>query len=398
MPTLNRDDVTLHYQVEGESDAPPLLFSNSLGTDLSMWAAQMPLFAANFRVVRYDTRGHGRSSVPPGPFTLDQLGADALALLDHLGIARTHVCGLSMGGLTGLWLAVNAPTRIDRLVLANTGARIGTPDFWTARIDAIERQATGSVRPGLPESVVAGVVDRWFTTRFQRLSPERVAPVRAMLYATSVEGYVANCAAIGAADLRDALAAITLPTLVIAGAHDPSTPPALGREIAAGIPGARYAELDAAHLSNIEQTGAFDAALLAFLTDDAITEANRRTIGETMRRSVLGDAHVDRSVASRNEFNGDFLDFITRTAWGETWTRPGLPRHTRSLLTIAMMVALNRPDELRLHLNAACNNGVTRDEIKEVLLQTAVYCGVPAANSAFHLATQIFDAQDRPAA
>ena len=134
--------------------------------------------------------------------------------------------------------------------------------------------------------------------------------------------------------------------------------------------------------------------MLRFLTGNAITEGSRQAMGETMRRSVLGDAHVDRSASSRNDFNGEFLDYITRTAWGETWTRPGLPRHTRSLLTIAMMVALNRPEELRLHLNAARNNGVTRDDIKEVLMQTAVYCGVPAANSAFHLAAKVFAEQD----
>ena len=353
MANFTHDDVTIRYQIDGHDDAPPLLISNSLGTDLAMWAAQMPLLAANFRVVRYDTRGHGESTVPVGPYTLDQLGGDALALLDHLGIASAHFCGLSMGGLTGLWLASNAPERVRRLVLANTGARIGTPEFWNTRIAAIEQQvarddatAAGTGKGtagGLPEPVVAGVVDRWFTKRFQRLSPERVAPIRQMLFETSVAGYNANCAAIRDADLRDRLATIAAPTLVVAGTHDPSTPPALGREIADGIRGARYVELDAAHLSNIEQTGAFDAALLGFLTDDAITEANRRTIGETMRRSVLGDAHVDRSAASRNDFNGEFLDYITRTAWGETWTRPGLPRHTRSLLTIAMMVALNRP-------------------------------------------------------
>ncbi len=159
----------------------------------------------------------------------------------------------------------------------------------------------------------------------------------------------------------------------------------------------RSIELDAAHLSNLEQAGAFNAAVVHFLHEGRVTERDRLRIGETMRRSVLGDAHVDRGIASRSDFNGEFVDYITRTAWGETWTRPGLPRHTRSLLTIAMMVALNRPDELRLHLNAARNNGVTRDDIKEVLMQAAVYCGVPAANSAFHLAAQVFAEQDKQA-
>ncbi len=394
MPTFTHDDATIHFTVDGRDDAPPLLMSNSLGTDLAMWSPQMDALTTAFRVVRYDTRGHGRSSVPPGPYTLDQLGRDAIALLDHLGIARAHVCGLSMGGLTGMWLAIHAPDRVGRLVLANTGAKIGGADFWNTRIDAIRSEAAASDSDRLPARIVAAVIDRWFTARFQQLAPAHVEHVRAMLQTTAADGYIANSEAIRDADLRDALPSIDRPTLVVAGTHDPSTPPQLGRDIAATVPGAEYLELDSAHLSNIEQAGAFSAALLRFLGDGSVTEPGRRAIGETMRRSVLGDAHVDRSAASRSDFNGEFLDYITRTAWGETWTRPGLPRHTRSLLTIAMTVALNRPDELRLHLNAARNNGVTRDDIKEVLMQAAVYCGVPAANAAFHLASAVFAEQD----
>ena len=391
MPILNVGDLTLNYRIDGDDGAPPLLMSNSLGTDLAMWSSQLALLTAHFRVIRYDTRGHGASSVPPGPYTLEQLGGDVLALLDHLQVARTHFVGLSMGGLTGLWLAIHAPQRLDRMVLANTGAKIGAPEMWNSRIDALRDRGD----QGLPDAITDAVVERWFTPRHRALVPAGVAPIRRMLTETTGAGYAANCAAIRDADLRAQLMLIRVPTLVIAGTHDPSTPPALGREIADGIPDAQYVELDSAHLSNLEQTGAFNAAVLRFLTVDRITETDRRAIGETMRRSVLGDAHVDRSAQSRSDFNGEFLDYITRTAWGETWTRPGLDRHTRSLLTIAMMVALNRPDELRLHLGAARNNGVTRDDIKEVLMQAAVYCGVPAANAAFHLAAQVFAEQDR---
>ncbi len=391
MPTLTAGDATLNYRVDGNDYAPPLILSNSLGTDLEMWSPQLQLLAANFRVIRYDTRGHGASSVPPGPYTLDQLGNDVLALLDHLHIERAHFCGLSMGGLTGLWLAIHAPQRLSRVVLANTGAKIGTQETWNSRIDALHDAGP----TGLPESMCDAVVERWFTGRHRELAPAGVARIRQMLTETSGAGYAANCGAIRDADLRAQLMLIRVPVLVIAGRHDPSTPPALGHEIADAIPDAQYVELDAAHLSNLEQAGAFNAAVLRFLTADTITEPSRRSMGETMRRSVLGDAHVDRSASSRTDFNGEFLDYITRTAWGETWTRPGLPRHTRSLLTIAMMVALNRPEELRLHLDAARNNGVTRDDIKEVLMQAAVYCGVPAANSAFHLAAQVFAEQDK---
>ncbi|MGI9024736.1 MAG: 3-oxoadipate enol-lactonase [Burkholderiaceae bacterium] len=393
MATLERDGVTINYRVDGVEGAPPLLISNSLGTDLEMWAPQVGVLAENFRVIRYDTRGHGASSVPTGPYTIDQLGRDSLAVLDAVQVGRAHFIGLSMGGLTGLWLALNAPNRIDRMVLANTGAKIGNDEFWNARIDSIGDTIRNA--SGLPENIVDAVVERWFTKRYRSIAPQSVAHIRRMLFETSSAGYAANCAAIRDADLRAGLAAIRIPTLVIAGTHDPSTPPSLGRETADAIPDARYLELDAAHLSNLEQAGAFNAAVVHFLRAGVVTERDRLSIGETMRRSVLGDAHVDRGIASRSDFNGEFVDYITRTAWGETWTRPGLPQHTRSLLTIAMMVALNRPDELRLHLHAARNNGVTRDDIKEVLMQAAVYCGVPAANSAFHLAAQVFAEQDK---
>lgn len=394
MPIVTSGDVRLNYRIDGRDDAPPLVLSNSLGTDLEMWAPQMALLADRFRVIRYDTRGHGESSVPAGPYTIEQLGGDVVRLLDALAIERAHFVGLSMGGLTGLWLAIHAPTRIDRLVLANTGAKIGTAETWNGRIASLRDIGLN----GLPDALVDGVVERWFTPRHRAVDPVGVERVRRMLVQTTGDGYAWNCAAIRDADLRAGLGGIDRPTLVIAGTHDPSTPPALGREIADAVDGAEYVELDSAHLSNLEQAGAFNAAVLRFLTGGAVTEGNRRAIGETMRRSVLGDAHVDRSGASRTALNGEFLDFITRTAWGETWTRPGLPRHTRSLLTIAMMVALNRPEELKLHLNAARNNGVTRDDIKEVLMQAAIYCGVPAANTAFHLAAEVFAAQDVPPA
>lgn len=386
MPFADLPDVRLHYRLDGPDHAPMLLLSNSLGTSLEMWAPQIPALVEQFRVLRYDTRGHGASSVPAGPYSVAQLGGDVIGLLDHLEIESAHFCGLSMGGMTGLWLAIHAPARIERLVLANTGAKIGTDDVWNARIATVSKD-------GMP-AIVDGVIERWFSARYRSLTPAAIAPVRAMLLATRAEGYAANSAALRDADLRDQIASIAAPTLVITGKLDPATPPELGRALAHTIPAARYVELDAAHLSNLEQAGAFSAALLKFLTDGAVSERARFAVGATMRRSVLGDAYVDRALTSRTALNDEFQDFITRAAWGEIWTRPGLPRHTRSLLTIAMTLALNRGDELRLHINAARNNGVTRDEIKETLLQAAIYCGVPAANSAFHLAAQVFAEQD----
>jgi len=389
LPYFDHAGARLHYTFDGPADAPVLIFSNSLGTDHTMWTPQAEALATRFRVLHYDTRGHGRSTAPGEAYTLDQLGGDVLALMDHLGIAQAAFCGLSMGGLTGMWLGIHAPQRFTRLVFANTAPKIGSAEAWNTRIDAVRRDGVASLADAS--------LQRWFTSGFLSASPRAVDDLRAVLGSLDRTGYAANCAAIRDADLREGVKSIPVPVLVIAGTHDPSTTAEEGRALAAAIPGARYIELDAAHLSNREQPGPFTQALLDFLLDRAPVQddAARYAAGLSVRRAVLGSAHVDRSLANLTPLNEEFQNLITRYAWGEIWTREGLPRHTRSLLTIAMMVALNRAEELKLHLRAAANNGVTRDEIKEVLLQTAIYCGVPAANSAFHLAAEVFGEMDR---
>jgi len=386
MPFAQLPAVRLYYELEGDPKLPVLMLCNSLGTTLEMWAPQMPAFLACFRVLRYDTRGHGRSEVTPGEYSIAQLGADAVALLDHLGVRHVSFCGLSMGGMTGMWLGANRPERVDRLVLANTGAKVGDPSVWAARFDA--------VRAGGMAAITPSVLDRWFTASYQRLSPGEVHKVREMLLATSPEGYIANGAAVRDMDQRAILAKIAAPTMVIAGTHDGSTPAELGRAVAQAIDGARYVELDAAHLSNWEQAGAFTAAVLSFLLEGGLNERARFEAGLSVRRPVLGAEYVDRALASRSALSAEFQDLITRYCWGEVWTRPGLPRHTRSLLTIAMTLALNRMDEMRLHMRAARNNGVSREEIKEALMQAAIYCGVPAGVSAFKVANEVFAEQD----
>ena len=250
----------LHYQLEGADDAPLLVLSNSLGTTLDMWLPQMPALLEHFRVLRYDTRGHGQSEVTPGPYTIAQLGQDVLALLDHLQVSRAHFCGLSMGGMTGIWLGIHAPDRIDRLVLCNTSAAIGVPEMWNARI--------AQVRQGGMPVVIDAVLERWFTNDFLSHAPAQVERVRAMLANTQVEGYVANCAAVRDMDQRAELGRITAPTLVIGGKYDKSTPPEHGELIAKAVPGARYVELNAAHLSNWEAAQAFTQRVIHFLRGD----------------------------------------------------------------------------------------------------------------------------------
>lgn len=390
MPYLDHAGARLFYTVDGPDHAPAIVFSNSLGTDHTMWQPQADALSGRFRVVRYDTRGHGRSTATGDAYTMEQLGGDVLAILDALGIEQAVFCGVSMGGLTGMWLGVHAPQRFTKIVLANTAAKIGNADGWNTRIDSVLRDGMGIM--------VEPSIQRWFTPGFATSAERALEPLRTVLAALDPRGYAASCAAVRDADFREAVRTIPVPVLVIAGSDDPSTTAQEGRDLAAAMPDAHFVELPAAHISSVEQPGRFTAALLDFIlgrlpvTDDPA----RYEAGLSVRRAVLGSAHVDRSLARLTPFNEEFQNLITRYAWGEIWTREGLPRHTRSLLTIAMMVALNRSEELKLHLRAAANNGVTRDEIKEVLLQTAIYCGVPAANSAFHMAEEVFAAMDAP--
>jgi 3-oxoadipate enol-lactonase len=258
MPDFFHGDVRIAYALDGPDDAPTLVLSNSLGTTMDMWAPQMPLLTQSFRVLRYDMRGHGASDVPPGPYTVATLGRDVVALLRHVECARAHFCGLSMSGLVGLWLALNDPGFVDRLVLANTAARIGPSDIWTARIARIEAE-------GMP-TVADAVVQRWFMPAFIAAQSPAFISARQMLRDSPAAGYMAACAAVRDADFRDDLGRIAKPTLVVAGKHDMAATPADGRFMAERIAGARYVELDASHLSNLERPAEFTQALVDFLT------------------------------------------------------------------------------------------------------------------------------------
>ncbi len=257
MPFAQLEDVRIHYDLAGSDSAPALVFSNSLGATLAMWDSQMSSLQKQFRVLRYDTRGHGQSSVTPGPYGIEQLARDVLAFLDKLKLDRVHFCGLSMGGQTGMWLALNAPTRLHKLILCDTAAKIGTPEMWNSRIEA--------VRKGGMKSISTAVMERWFSATYRARSPEVVASIKLILESLNPDGYVANCAAVRDFDAREAIAAITVPTLVIAGTHDAATTPADGRYLADHIAGAHYVELNAAHLSNIEDPKRFTSEASSFL-------------------------------------------------------------------------------------------------------------------------------------
>jgi 3-oxoadipate enol-lactonase len=257
MPIAIINDTCLHYRTDGDRSLPALVFSNSLGTDLSMWHAQAEALAGHFFLVRYDTRGHGLSASPPGPYTISQLGQDVVALLDHLDIGTAHFCGLSMGGVTGQWLGVHAARRINKLVLANTAARVGTADGWQARAAAVRAQGLGQIADS--------AASRWFTPEFVQRQPAMADAMATTLRGQNYEGYAACCDALASADLRGDIHAITAPTLIIAGTADPVTTVADAEAVRAAIPGARLAQLPASHMSNVEAPAGFTGALLAFL-------------------------------------------------------------------------------------------------------------------------------------
>jgi 3-oxoadipate enol-lactonase len=260
MPFADLGAVRLHYRFDGPENAPALVLSNSLGTTTHMWESVLPMFAASYRVLRYDTRGHGLSSVPRGEYSMNEIAEDLLRLLDHLAIERCSLCGISLGGVTAMWLGVYAPERVEKLILANTAARIGTVESWNERIRTIETL-------GL-EVASQKLIHRWFTPDFMQRCGPVVEAIRSVLAATHPAGYTGCCAALRDNDLAAAVKGIRLPSLIIAGTYDPATTAAQGQALARSIPSSRYVELKSSHLSPVECAGDFGRKVLSFLQSE----------------------------------------------------------------------------------------------------------------------------------
>jgi 3-oxoadipate enol-lactonase/4-carboxymuconolactone decarboxylase len=376
----------LRYRIDGPADAPPVLLVNSLGTTMDLWAAQVEPLARRYKVIRYDVRGHGRSSVPPGEYTLDDLGHDAVHVLDAAGVGDAYVCGVSLGALTAMWLGVYRPSRVRGLVIANTAARVGTPERWTDRIAKVRADGMGAIA-----DLALG---NWFTPAFRQREPAVAKRFHEMVASCSPDGYIGCCAALRDADLRPAIPGIRTRSLVIAGDQDPSMAVAEAEFIRDAIPGSSLLTLHGAHLTNVECAEIFTMKIeVAFSAASAQTPAaTGRPAGEKMRRRILGDEHVDRALQNVTPLTRDFQNFITRYVWAEIWTRPGLDERTRRVLVIGTMLALGRWEEFAMHVRAAVREGgFTVDDIKEVILQQAVYCGVPAAHHALKVAGEALE-------
>jgi 3-oxoadipate enol-lactonase/4-carboxymuconolactone decarboxylase len=378
----------VHHQITGADSAPPLILGPSLGTSLAVWDPQVAALAASHLVVRWDLPGHGGSPADliSAGATVADLGRLVLDLADELGVARFAYAGISLGGAVGIWLAAHQPQRVEKLAVVCSSARFGDPRSWHDRAALV--RATGTTDP-----VADTAGTRWFAPAFQ--SHPVATTLIDDLRAADPDAYAACCDALASYDARADLSRITAATLVVAGRDDPVTPVAHARELADGIPDASLTEVaHAAHLANVEQPQAVLAALTGHFAADLpqrAGDAARHAAGMTVRRAVLGDAHVDRAIAQTTPFTAVFQDFITRYAWGEVWTRPGLSRKTRSCITLTALVARGHHEELAMHVRAALRNGLTPAEIQEVLLQSAIYCGLPAANAAFAVANRIIE-------
>ncbi|MEV5439866.1 4-carboxymuconolactone decarboxylase [Streptomyces sp. NPDC052682] len=422
---------TLQYRFDGPEEAPVLILGPSLGTTWHMWDRQVPELAKQWRVFRFDLPGHGGAPAYPAG-SVGDLTARLLTTLDALGVHRFGYAGCALGGAVGIQLALRHPERLASLALIAASPRFGTADEF--------RQRGVIVRTNGLDPIARTAPDRWFTGGFAAAQPAITEWAVQMVRTTDPGCYIAACEALASFDVRAELARVGVPTLVLVGSDDQVTGPAEARTLVAGIPDARLAVVPgASHLVPVEQPAAVTDLLVRHFST-AWQPAAEYSTGQTalpaaaapvpavappppgpvaeiapaavppqaqgrpdpyetgikVRREVLGDAHVDRALAQADEFSGDFQQFITRYAWGEIWDRPGLDRRTRSCVTLTALVAGGHLEELAFHTRAALRNGLTPGEIKEVLLQTAVYCGVPAANSAFKVAQQVIREETTP--
>jgi len=388
MPFALSQGARIYWRADGAADKPVLVLLNSIGCDLSLYDLVVPMLTPDFRVLRIDTRGHGASDAPAGDYSLDLLADDVLAVMDAAGAAKASICGTSLGAMIAMALAPKAPERVEALVLACTSPAMD-PSTWDQRLALIRAEGLSAI--------VDAVMGRFFSDAFRVQHPEVVETVRTGMLAQNPDGYCGCGAAIRDMALLEALPAISAPTLVLTGAKDMATPfEGHAERIVSAIPGARHAVVEGAHLPSLEAPAALAGAVRGFLAEvlhgtavrdakDVLFEA-----GLVTRRKVLGDAWVDKSLAKRTAFTADYQAMITRYAWNEIWGRPGLDHRTRRLLVLAICASLARWEEFRLHVRAGLEQGgFTQDELKEVLMQIAIYAGVPAANTAFTEAADV---------
>lgn len=394
MPFASNDGVRLYWKLDGAAHLPTLVLLNSIGTDMSLWDACMPHLLADFRVLRIDTRGHGASDAPSGDYAMSELATDVVAVMDAADIDHAAVAGVSLGGMVAMQLALDHPARVDALGLVCTSAKMDRA-AWNDRI--------AMVRAGGTAAIADLAIGRFLSPEFVSSNGAVAASIRHVLVTMSDEGYAGASAAIRDMTLADRLTGLSLPTLVVAGDRDRSTPFAgHGDQIVAAVRHAEIKYIDSAHLAPIEAPAALAAILLGFFLpqdDTACAAESLFEAGLVNRRRILGDEWVDASLANRTAFTSDFQAMITRIAWHEIWGRPGLDDQTRRFLVLSITASLGRWEEFILHVRAGLTSqAFTRDQLKEVLMQTAIYAGVPIANTAFGKAAKVIAEIDEASA
>ncbi|MFG3104452.1 alpha/beta fold hydrolase [Streptomyces sp. NPDC048182] len=413
---------TLQYRFDGPEEAPVLILGPSLGTTWHMWDRQVPELTRQWRVLRFDLPGHGGAPARPVG-SVAEVATRLLATLDGLGVRRFGYAGCAFGGAVGVELALRVPERLASLALIAASPRFGTADEF--------RQRGVIVRTNGLEPIARSAPERWFTGGFAAAQAAITEWAVQMVRTTDPGCYAAACEALAGFDVRGELGRVGVPTLVLVGSDDQVSGPGEARTLVAGIPDARLAVVPgASHLVPVEQPAAVTDLLVnhfgsawepgpdqtvapGFPAQPAMTPPppppapaapvaeiaapadvpppapDAYDAGLTVRREVLGDAHVDRELAEADGFSAEFQGFLTRVTWGEVWSRPGLDRRTRSCVALTALTAAGHTEDLADHVRAALRGGLTPGEIEEVLIQSAVYCGVPAANRAFRVARRV---------
>ena len=394
MPFTTRDGTRLYWRLEGPTERPPLVLLNAIGTDMALWDPLVTLLLPHFQILRFDARGHGASDAPPGDYSFEMLAHDVIAVMHAAHLSRAVIAGVSLGGMIAMDTALRFPEHVTALVLICTSASIDR-SLWTERVRSVSADGVAAI--------VDAAMTRFLSPQFSAAHPDRATSVRRTLLST--QGYAGAAAAIRDGELQGRLDSIKVPTLIVSGNHDVSMPFSPHSEALLGaIEGSTSMRIDAGHLAPLEAPHALAQAIHEFCS--AGSEAQRAAqvlyeAGLVNRRRVLGDVWVDRALANRTSFDTEFQEMITRIAWHEVWGRAALDERTRRLLVIAVTAGLGRWEEFSLHTRAGLTQGgFSRDELKEVLMQLAIYAGVPAANTAFaharHIIADLDGSRDVP--
>lgn len=370
----------LCYRDSGGAGRPAVLLAHPLGMSQAVWDGVVRRLSPQFRLITWDLPGHGASAPINGPMSAGDLADQALGLLDHLGVDVAHFVGTSIGGVVGQALLERAPQRFGEVVLTNTGAVIGSAEAWRERAARVRAEGLATLAPEL--------VVRWFAARFQSAEPATVLGWQTQLARCDDESYARLCELLATTDFRDRLGGVYRPVRLVAGGEDPATPVSTLAALAEELPQAELETFQGVgHVPSVECEALFTEYLLAWLGEPPAVPVSQED-GLTVRKQVLGEAHVERSMEGASSLDRPFQDLITRYAWGEVWGNPDLVRQERSMVTLGILAALGRDGELTLHLNAAHRLGLSEDKLRQVLMHVAVYAGVPAANHAFKLAKQ----------